>query len=308
MPETKNYGIHHFCLPFPGGKGLYILFNLIYLKRFRDGVFHITGHDHYAVLALPKKQTILTIHDLIFLKTYTGWKRTLLRWFLLDLPVKRCVYITTVSEKTKLEILSCVKCDPAKIWVIPNPVTQLEVIDKMNIISPNPVLLFIGSTSNKNLQNIIPALHRLKVHLRIIGDLKLMEVELLNKFDIVYSSKIELSDSAMQSEYAKADCLVFPSTYEGFGLPIIEAFRQGLPVITSNIPPMSDIAQNAALLVDPSSIISIRNAVLTVINNPQRIKDLREKGFALVGKYDVTSIAEQYQQLYDNVAASFLLK
>ena len=188
MPEIKNYGIHHFCLPFPSGKGLFILFNLIYLKRFRNGVFHVTGHDHYAVLALPKKQTILTIHDLIFLKTYRGWKRTLLRWFLLDLPVKHCMYITTVSEKTKLEILSCVKCDPAKIWVIPNPVMQLWVNDTIKIISRNPVLLFVGSTSNKNLQNLIPALHGLKVHLRIIGSVTLREVELLNKFDVVYCS------------------------------------------------------------------------------------------------------------------------
>ena len=97
------------------------------------------------------------------------------------------MYITTVSEKTKLEILSCVKCDPAKIWVIPNPVMQLGVNDTIKIISRNPVLLFVGSTSNKNLQNLIPALHGLKVHLRIIGSLTLREVELLNKFDVVYS-------------------------------------------------------------------------------------------------------------------------
>ncbi len=306
MPEIKNYGIHHFCLPFSGGRVLSILSNLFYLKKFRDGIFHITGHDHYAVLALPKKQTILTIHDLIFLKTYRGWKKTLLRWLLLELPIRRCMYITTVSEKTKLEILSCVKCDPAKIWVIPNPVMQLGLNDTIKIISRNPVLLFIGSTSNKNLQNIIPALHGLKVHLRIIGSLTLREVELLNKFDVVYSCDKELSDNAMQSAYAKADCLIFPSTYEGFGLPIIEAFQQGLPVITSNIPPMSDIAQDAAILVDPFSIISIRNAVLKLINDPQQTTDLREKGFALVGKYDVISIAEQYQQLYDKVAASIL--
>jgi glycosyltransferase involved in cell wall biosynthesis len=304
MPEIKGYHSNHFCLPFPGARGLFVLYNLIYLKRFRDGVFHITGHDHYAILALPKHKTILTIHDLVFLKTYSGWKKVLLRWFLLDLPVKRCKFITTVSEKTKHEILSYVKCDPSKILVIPNPVKQLGTQVNLKAISSLPVLLFIGSTSNKNLQNLIPALHGLNIHLRIIGFLKVPEVELLHKFGIVYSCDHELSDYEMQSEYTKADCLVFPSTYEGFGLPIIEAFQHGLTVITSNIPPMVDIAQGAAILVDPFSIISIRNAVLTLINNPQRVNQLREKGLLLAQQYEVKKIAEQYQQLYDMVAAS----
>jgi glycosyltransferase involved in cell wall biosynthesis len=126
----------------------------------------------------------------------------------------------------------------------------------------------------------------------------------LNKFGISYSSETELSDSALQSEYGKADCLVFPSTYEGFGLPIIEAFQQGLAVITSNISPMSDIAKGAAILVDPFSIISIRDALLTLIKNPQCFTPLRERGFLLAKDFDVRKIAKQYQSLYDLVAAS----
>ena len=112
-------------MPFTS-KGIFsILFNLIFLTRFKNGLFHITGDVHYAILALPKDRTILTIHDLVFLHTYKGLRRSLLKWIFLDLPVRRAKYITTISEKSKQEILDYTNCNPEKILVIPNPVDPI---------------------------------------------------------------------------------------------------------------------------------------------------------------------------------------
>ena len=112
-------------MPFTSRGIFSIIFNLLYLSRFKKGLFHITGDVHYAILALPKDRTILTIHDLVFLHTYSGLRRALLKWIFLDLPVKKAKYITTISEKSKQEILDYTNCDPQKILVIPNPVDPI---------------------------------------------------------------------------------------------------------------------------------------------------------------------------------------
>lgn len=283
---------------------VYVLLNFLFLIRFRQGLFHITGHDHYAALALPRQRTILTIHDLVFLRSYTGWKKVLLRWLLLDLPVKRCLYITTVSDQTKDEILSLVKCNPSKILVIPNPVRFTEIPPRQNVAFEHPVLLFIGTHPHKNLQHVIAAILGMKVHLRIIGRLQKAEKELLEKFDVNFSNKQNLTDEDMQHEYMKADMLIFPSLYEGFGLPIIEAFQHGLPVITSNIPPMSRVAGDAACLVDPGSIVSIRQAIFSLIKNPLQCDALRERGYIRVRDFQIEKISQLYKELYDSVATA----
>jgi glycosyltransferase involved in cell wall biosynthesis len=91
---------------------------------------------------------------------------------------------------------------------------------------------------------------------------------------------------------------LFPSTYEGFGLPVIEAFATGKPVITSNISPMKEVASNSALLIDPTSIASIREAVRYFISEPDQ-----RNHFAAVGKLRVldflpVQITDHYKRLW----------
>jgi glycosyltransferase involved in cell wall biosynthesis len=302
IPHLENYTVIQKKLPFSGSGIFKMILNMVFLRRFSKGIFHITGHAHYGVFALPRKKTVLTIHDLIFLSAYSGLKKTAMRWLYLDLPVKWCRYITTVSEKTKTEILLHVKCNPDKIFVIPNPVSDatlpLNIGNKRSV----PVILFIGTTPNKNLEYTIPALYGINLHLRIIGQPSQTVLGLLHKFKIDFSYDKYLEDAAVIREYANADILLFPSRYEGFGLPIIESFKYGVPVVTSNIPPMADIAGDAALLVDPDSIVSIRNAVLRLLDQPTLCESLRIKGRERVLPYQASTIAKQYMDLYKTVA------
>jgi glycosyltransferase involved in cell wall biosynthesis len=313
-------------MPFTSRGIFSIIFNLLYLSRFKKGLFHITGDVHYAILALPKDRTILTIHDLVFLHTYSGLRRALLKWIFLDLPVKKAKYITTISEKSKQEILDYTNCDPEKILVIPNPVDPIFATStSLNFSQPlqplagklNPLpsagrfnpstpstsstpstILFLGTKPNKNLELTIAALFGLDLHLRIIGELTRKQKEMLAKFKINYSVEFSISPEQLVTEYRNATVILFPSTYEGFGLPVIEGFQAERPVITSNISPMKEVAGDAAIHVDPYSVASIREGVINLLSNHQRQMELVEAGKEKVEKFQPSFIAGLYQELW----------
>ncbi len=304
-------------MPFTSRGIFSIIFNLLYLSRFKKGLFHITGDVHYAILALPKDRTVLTIHDLVFLHTYFGLRRALLKWIFLDLPVKKAKYITTISQKSKQEILDYTNCDPEKILVIPNPVdpifasstpsTTSNVLTSLNLpqppstslnLSSPSTLLFLGTKPNKNLELTIAALFGLDLHLRIIGELTRKQEEMLAKFKISYSVVFSISPEQLVNEYRNARVILFPSTYEGFGLPVIEGFQAERPVITSNISPMKEVAGDAAMLVDPYSVASIREGVINLLSNHQRQMELVEAGKEKVVNYQPAFIAGLYQNLW----------
>ena len=300
--ENSNY--KQIKLPFPSSNIAFIFFNLCYLFRFRSGVFHITGHVHYAVLALPSASTILTIHDLVFLQTYQGLRRRVMKWLFLDLPVRKAKWITTVSNKSKEEIIKFTNCDPNKIFVIANPLAENCSMNLNASIPDEPRLLFVGTKPNKNLENVIPALFGFNIHLRIIGELTHKQVLLLKKFEIKYSHSFHLTNDELSDEYQSADIVLFPSLYEGFGLPVIEGFCAGKPVITSDLSPMKDIAQDAAFLVDPRSISSIREGVKEVIHNFELRKSKVEKGRLIANSYQSKKIYSEYENLWKQVQAS----
>ncbi|MEN9446515.1 MAG: hypothetical protein RL728_1027, partial [Bacteroidota bacterium] len=179
--------------------------------------------------------------------TYRGLRKLILKWLFLDLPVKRVKWITAVSEKTKQEIIHFTNCNPDKIIVIENPVDPSFFVSDRLLRNTKPTLLFLGTTQNKNLENCIPAIFNLQVKLRIIGEITPRQELLLNKFDIDYSSVKQISDSELKKEYNNCDIVLFPSVYEGFGLPVIEAFATGKPVITSDISPLNDLAKDAGV-------------------------------------------------------------
>jgi glycosyltransferase involved in cell wall biosynthesis len=257
----------------------------------------------------------------VFLHIYKGLRRRLLKWIFLDLPVKKAKYITTISEKSKQEILDYTDCDPKKILVIPNPVDlsfndSLSSSCKLNPSTPGTpstfssslnlsqhlsTILFLGTKPNKNLEISIAALFGLDVHLRIIGELTPKQKEILAKFRIRYSEDFSISTEQLVAEYTHADLILFPSTYEGFGLPVIEGFQAGRPVITSNISPMKDVAGDAALLVDPTSIASIREQVSRLLTDQALKTQLVAAGKEKVKQYQPGFIAGMYNDVWSNL-------
>ena len=227
-----------------------------------------------------------------------------MKWLFLDWPLKRIKYITTVSEKTKAEIVQYSKFPAEKIVVIPNPVQSGITYQPKQFNAGKPTILIIGTKQNKNLGRAIEALNGLKVHMRIIGKLNEEHHLHLSSNNIDYSNAFYLSNEDLANEYVKCDMVLFPSLYEGFGLPIIESFKAGRPIITSNLAPINTIAEDATFLVDSFDISSIRDVVLKVINNDSLREEKVAKGLEIATKYSADLISKQYEQLWSSIASS----
>ena len=208
--------------------------NIQFVKSLATKLIHITGYDHYLLLGLKNKKTILTIHDVEVLNRNKGLKRFILKKIWFDIPIKHAHTVTTISNFSKKEILNLNNYN-TPIEVIYNPIT-LPIKFKPKVFNlEEPTILHIGTKENKNLNRLILALQGIKCHLIIIGKLTQNQITLLEKNNINYTLKTNLNNDQMVNEYEKCDILSFVSTYEGFGLPIIEAQTCGRVVITSNI-------------------------------------------------------------------------
>ncbi|HMH35268.1 MAG TPA: glycosyltransferase family 1 protein [Puia sp.] len=276
--------------------------NRQFIRQLEADLFHVTGDVHYVSLFLPAKKTMLTIHDCNFMYNARGIKKWLLHKLLLRWPIGRSRWITTISEATKRDIIRFTGCLPEKIRVIPNPVSNRIAYQPKIFNKQKPDILFFGTTMNKNLNRVGPALAGISCVLHIIGKIDLPERRMLEGHQIEYRNYLDLSEDDMISTYASTDFLLFPSTFEGFGMPIIEAQKTGRAVVTSNLSPMKEVAGAGAILVDPENIDSIREGVLRVIGDESTREDIIAKGLENVRQFDVKKIAGQYLALYKEMS------
>jgi glycosyltransferase involved in cell wall biosynthesis len=278
-----------------------ILFNLYKAYNHRGKINHIVGDIHYVALVLPRKNTILTIHDISDIQNSNNFK-TYFQWFFwFYLPARRVRYITCISQKTKEEVIKITKCDPNKIFLIHNPVDSTFIRTNKDFNSIYPRILHIGTTKNKNLERVIQALFEINCHLRIIGKLSIEQIDLLKKFNINYSNSYNLSNEEIIKEYTDSDIISFPSLNEGFGMPIIEGQSIGRIVLTSKITPMTEVANDSVHYVNPYDVNDIKNGFELLINNVEYRLDLIKKGFVNVKRFSSTNIALEYFSIYEKM-------
>lgn len=268
----------------------------IFFNRNKKGVNHITGDIHYGIFALIGCRSLLTIHDLVMVHNQVGVKRYIKGLIWVKLPVRIANHVTCISDKTRNDILKYTGCPESKVTVVHNAYPQDYEYVPANY---GRVILHIGTRKNKNLKRVIEALEDIDCSLRIIGEIDDETQSLLEKKCIQYSNAYNLSDDEIKQEYINCDIVSFPSLYEGFGMPIIEGQAIGRPVLTSNIPPMNEIANgNNVVMVDPYSVKSIRDGFIKLLDDMELRNHIIKNGLLNATKYTCSNIAEQYNNLY----------
>ena len=269
---------------------------------FRQGdVNHVTGDVNFLANFLKKEKTILTILDCVAMTNSTGFKKWFYKKFFLEMSTRRAKYVTVISEATKQEVLKYVDYPEEQIVIVPVAISERYKYAPKEINVKKPRLLHVGLAPNKNLDRLVEAIEGIPCHLNIVGKLNEGQKEKLARHNIEYSYVFNISDEEMVRQYVDCDILTFVSTYEGFGMPIVEANVVGRPVLTSNISSMPEVAGDAACLVDPYDVQSIREGLLKIINDKKYRDDIIEKGLENCKRFDAQKIMEMYYELYRKI-------
>lgn len=290
-------------LPSPFVSVVSILRNGIYarLHQSKNEVSHVTGDVHYLLYFLKKGKTVVTVHDIMYYHYLKGIKKKIWKKLYID-SLKKAAYVTFISEFAKQQVLKEINLSDEKVAVIPNAVDPAFVCVPKEFNAECPKILHIGTLERKNLARTIEALYGVPCQLRIIGKLNEATMNLLQKSGVTYSIASNLTLAEIVEEYRQADIVNFPSTFEGFGMPIIEGQATGRIVVTSNISPMKEVAGEGAYLVDPYSVDSIKKAYTDILSNSSLREMLLKKGKENVKKYEIKEVARQYMSIYTSIA------
>lgn len=298
---AKEHTVKEFRVPYAGANPINVLRNILFVYRHRTskGINHITGDIHYCILGLLGVKSVLTIHDDYAIIKAPNILNRIYKWiFWIYLPIKLADKIVCITEETRLKIWKYIHYPDLQV------ITQ-HVPEGHFVYSPHdfnkecPRILQIGATFQKNLETTLYALEGLKCQLRVIKKMTNEQCLLAQKLKIDYSNAYDLSDSEILNEYKQADIVVFPSLYEGFGMPIIEAQAVGRVLVTTNKSPMNWVAgKNAILLKNPLDVAEYKEVLHKIITSPEYRGNAIRYGLENVKRFSIETVMNKYLILY----------
>lgn len=311
--HSKNYqhpdfGVNHHLfqkpLPIPFYNSLSPFFRI---SCFDDVDLLHLPYPKVPYVKKPRVPVVLTIHDVtpIFLPEFHNWKRNFFFKRMLPFYLRRCDAIVASSYSTKSDIIRYYGIPAEKITVV-----HLALPEKERVVSKKrgDFILYLGTLEpRKNIENLIRAFVILKSSgfkekLVIAGNkgwqwkgiFELVKRHNLQN-DVIFKGYV--SESEKELLYQKAKLFVWPSFYEGFGLPVAEAMAHGTPVVTSNVSSLPEVAGDAGVLVDPHKPQDIARGMVEALSN----KSLVKKGLRRVKLFSLKNMIRKTLGVYEGV-------
>lgn len=288
-------------LPYEGASPVCLFKNIIYAYKHRTEVNHITGDTHYIAIGLGRN-TILTIHDVqSALRITNPLKRFYIKLLWFYLPALIVKKITVISDFTRKELEQTIPFAKHKIVVIHDPFCSDIQYSASKAIGLQPTILHLGTKVNKNLERVIKAVEGLTCKLVVLGKMTYNQHGLMKASKICYENYYDLPYSRVLELYRNCDVVSFPSTYEGFGLPILEANAVGRPILAGDIEVLHEVAGDAVYFVDPTDTNAIKQGLVELLGNSELRLELISKGLQNVKRFAPEIIAAKYNDLYNSI-------
>ncbi len=268
-------------------------------------------------LPVPKMVTVYDLIPLVYPDLFLRAWRNRLLYRLMIRAIRNAQHVVAISAWTKSEAVRLLGYPSRRITTIPlapDPIFQPSVAqgrDERSPVGRRYVLHVGGHHPNKNLERLLEGYAALQSTVRrehilvLVGELS-SNVETLVaqhpdlRDQIVHFEKISTDDLARL--YRHADLFVFPSTAEGFGLPILEAMASGCPVVTSDCPPLPELAGGAAILVDPHNVDSIVSGIERALKDATVRAELQDQGLQRVRQFTWEETADRTIDVYHRIA------
>tara|TARA_Y100001970_G_C14143993_1_gene808796 strand:+ start:386 stop:1450 length:1065 start_codon:yes stop_codon:yes gene_type:complete len=283
-------------------KIFYAINNILTLLKiviYKPDILHYSYYNNF-FLSIVNKPSVLTVYDLIHekikSKNYKFYKSKL---------VKKVNKIICISNQTKNDLIKYYNVKANKISVIYLGINQKKILRKKK-----KFILFVGHREGyKNFNNLIKAYGKsqyLKKNYKLIvfglSNFNEYEKNLIKKHDVVNNVFFKNgNDNYLNSLYSKATVFVFPSYYEGFGIPILEAMRCGCPIACSNIDVFREISNNSCIYFNPKNDQSIKKSIEKIAKSKKLQNKLVRKGFSNIKKYTWEKCAKETIKVYNNL-------
>jgi glycosyltransferase involved in cell wall biosynthesis len=267
----------------------------------------------HAIYFLPpamRRPTVVTVHDIsfeLFPKFFT--RSALVRnRALIRASARGASRVITVSETSRREILDRYQLPEERVVAIPNGVAPVfrPAAQWAPFSGGRPLrVLAVGTLEpRKNLIGLLDALRligsEITIALRVIGPNGFQAKEIRARLSTAVQTQILgwASERQLIEEYQAADVFVYPSIYEGFGLPVLEAMASGTPVVASTGGSIPEVAGDAALLVDPFDVHAIADAIRRIATDATLVHRLRERGLARASEFTWERSAKSHATVY----------
>lgn len=301
-------------------KNLLLHFNKIYsiraLRKMNYDIFIPTYFDTYFIPYLGNTPFVLTVYDMIhelmpdqfILNDSTVSRKKLL--------IEKSTKIIAISQSTKSDILRIYPhIPPHKIEVIHLAHQKLDVNENCSLLLPDQFILFVGKRSAyknfdlffKGIKHIL--VDNLTLHLVCVGGgpFSSYELEMFTSAGLKKRiSQLNVDDITLTHLYRQAKVFAFPSLYEGFGIPVLEAMSEGCPVLLGHLSSFPEVAGDAGYYCDVSNQDSIAEAMNTLLNDDKLLNELSEKGKMQASKFTWSKNALEWNKVLCEVSKTHL--